>query len=103
MPSYSLLVRIVCVVLFSLLIGPGGVQAQEGGGLNIVQQTADNILGVLDGSGIVIAAIAIFVAGALLLFRAASWGIAFSIVIGGAIMGSAVEIATWLLGGPGQL
>jgi len=73
------------------------VQAQEGG-LTVVTTTANNVLAVLSGIGVVIVAIAIFIAAALMIFRAASFAVAGAIVIGGALMGSAVEVATWLVG-----
>lgn len=72
--------------------------AQAQGGLDVVNTTANNVLNVLTGIGVVIVAIAIFIAAALLIFRAASFAVAGGIVVGGALMGSAVEVATWLVG-----
>lgn len=72
--------------------------AQAQGGLDVVNTTANNVLSVLSSVGVVIVAIAIFIAAALLIFRAASFAVAGGIVIGGALMGSAVEVATWLVG-----
>ena len=65
-------------------------------GLEPVESTAQNVFDTLETSSVVILAIAIFVAGILLIFRAASWGIIAAVLVGGVLLGFATEIAEWV-------
>lgn len=64
-------------------------------GLSVMDTTATNIETLLDNVGIIIVTIAVFIAGALILFRAVGYEVAFRIVVGGAVMGAAAEIAAF--------
>ncbi len=64
-------------------------------GLTVLDTTATNIETILDNIGIIIVTIAVFIAGGLILFRAVGYEVAFRIVVGGAVMGAAAEIAAF--------
>lgn len=88
---------VVTAVSLSLLFFTSQALAQTGG-LDKVNSFMDNVLGVLRGMSIAVVTIAIIWAGYKFLFKHADIGECVKILGGGLLIGSASEIARYMLG-----
>ena len=93
MKKSDITIRRIGLALVAILVSFS--QVAQAAGLTVLDTTATNISTMLDSIGIIIVTIAVFIAGALILFRAIGYEVAFRIVVGGAVMGAAAEIATF--------
>ena len=97
MQKNSKLLFNVFIALYLLLAISDAAFAQTGG-LDKVNSFMDNVLGILRGVSIAVVTIAIIWAGYKFLFKHADMGECAKILGGGLLIGSASEIARYMLG-----
>jgi type IV secretory pathway VirB2 component (pilin) len=85
------------IMLCLLLVISDAAFAQVGG-LDKVNSFMDNVLGILRGASIAVVTVAIIWAGYKFLFKHADMGECAKILGGGLLIGSASEIARYMLG-----
>ncbi len=76
----------------------GSISVAHAASLNFLDDTANTIIDALDSAAIVLVAIAIIVVALSMLFGRMGVEMAIKVILGAAVFGAAIDIATVLLG-----